>query len=87
MQTPLRLVLAGASQGSCVQVYAIPDSSASAHLHPCLFAFLLCVDQQADIQKMVIKPVILTKGTVKLAIYGIGNIKDERLHQVLTPLP
>lgn len=31
---------------------------------------------------MVVKPVILTKGTCKLAIYGIGNIKDERLHEV-----
>jgi hypothetical protein len=31
---------------------------------------------------MTVKPVILTKGTVKIAIYGIGNIKDERLHEV-----
>ena len=37
---------------------------------------------QSDIQRMVVKPVILTKGTCKLAIYGIGNIKDERLHEV-----
>jgi len=38
---------------------------------------------QTDIQRMVVKPVILTKGTCKLAIYGIGNIKDERLHEVI----
>jgi len=35
---------------------------------------------------MVVKPVILTKASVKLAIYGIGNIKDERLHEVLLSL-
>ena len=35
---------------------------------------------------MTVKPVILTKGTVKIAIYGIGNIKDERLHEVFLML-
>ena len=37
---------------------------------------------QTDTQHLLVKPVILTKGTCKLAIYGIGNIKDERLHEV-----
>jgi len=37
---------------------------------------------QKEMFNMVIKPVILTKGTCKIAIYGIGNIKDERLHEV-----
>jgi double-strand break repair protein MRE11 len=26
-------------------------------------------------------PVLLTKGDTKLALYGIGNIRDERLHR------
>ena len=37
---------------------------------------------QQNVTDMVVKPVILTKGTCKIAIYGIGNIKDERLHEV-----
>ena len=41
---------------------------------------------QSDVQNIVVKPVILTKATVKLAIYGIGNIKDERLYEVLLSL-
>ena len=38
--------------------------------------------KQTDVQNVVVRPIILTKGTCKLAIYGIGNIKDERLHEV-----
>lgn len=41
---------------------------------------------QMDVQNITVKPVILTKGTVKVAIYGIGNIKDERLHEVFLML-
>ncbi|SAM09228.1 hypothetical protein [Absidia glauca] len=35
-----------------------------------------------DIQKMVVEPILMTKGTSKLALYGLGNVRDERLHRV-----
>lgn len=35
-----------------------------------------------DIRKMVVQPILMTKGTSKLALYGLGNVRDERLHRV-----
>lgn len=29
---------------------------------------------------MQVKPVLLQKGDTKLALYGMGNIRDERFH-------
>lgn len=34
-------------------------------------------DQQGGIQ---IKPVLLRKGATQLALYGVGNVKDQRMH-------
>jgi hypothetical protein len=34
------------------------------------------------IDEIKIKPLLLSKGTAKVALYGLGNIRDERLHQV-----
>ncbi|MES1922271.1 Dynein heavy chain 3, axonemal [Bonamia ostreae] len=35
-----------------------------------------------DISKINIKPVLMRKGRTKLAVYGLGSIKDERLHRL-----
>ena len=34
-----------------------------------------------DIKDIEIAPILLRKGTTKLAMYGLGNIRDERLFQ------
>ncbi len=33
-----------------------------------------------NIEKFIIKPVLLSKGNTKIALYGIGHMKDERLN-------
>jgi len=35
-----------------------------------------------DIEKIELSPVLLQKGVTKLALYGLGNARDERLHRV-----
>lgn len=37
--------------------------------------------EQADVSDIKIRPILLHKGNVRLAIYGLGNIRDERLVQ------
>eukprot|EP00960_Hanusia_phi_P011716 341815-Hanusia_phi.AAC.5 len=37
--------------------------------------------KQQDIEKVVIRPICLQKGNVKLALYGLGNMRDDRLFQ------
>lgn len=34
-----------------------------------------------EIDNVVVKPILLQKGASRLALFGIGNIRDERLHQ------
>lgn len=34
-----------------------------------------------DLEDIVIRPILLKKGRTNLAIYGLGNIRDERLHR------
>ncbi|KAF9107025.1 Double-strand break repair protein mre11a [Mortierella sp. AM989] len=34
-----------------------------------------------EIDNVIVNPVLLQKGASRLALYGIGNIRDERLHQ------
>ncbi|KAF9958853.1 Double-strand break repair protein mre11a [Modicella reniformis] len=34
-----------------------------------------------EIDNVVVRPILLQKGASRLALYGIGNIRDERLHQ------
>ncbi|KAF9937595.1 Double-strand break repair protein mre11a [Mortierella alpina] len=34
-----------------------------------------------EIDKVVVNPILLRKGDTKLALFGMGNIRDERLHQ------
>ncbi|KAF9426240.1 Double-strand break repair protein mre11a [Podila epigama] len=34
-----------------------------------------------EIDNVVVKPILLRKGVSRLALFGIGNIRDERLHQ------
>lgn len=35
-----------------------------------------------NLDKIEIKPVLLQKGCTKLALYGLGSIRDERLHRI-----
>lgn len=37
-------------------------------------------EEEAKSKGIAIKPVMLRKGNSKLAMYGIGNVKDQRLH-------
>lgn len=37
-------------------------------------------DAEAIDNGLAVKPVLLQKGTTKLALYGMGNIRDERFH-------
>jgi double-strand break repair protein MRE11 len=35
----------------------------------------------ADLEDIVVRPVLLQKGTTRVAVYGLGNVRDERLHR------
>ncbi|KAI8088978.1 Metallo-dependent phosphatase-like protein [Halteromyces radiatus] len=35
-----------------------------------------------NIQDVTIQPILMKKGTTKLALYGLGNVRDERLHRM-----
>lgn len=37
-------------------------------------------DAEAKEEGIAVRPVLLQKGTTRLAMYGIGNIKDQRMH-------
>jgi hypothetical protein len=56
-----------------------------AHTEYFVFLFVsasLNLKWMSRIDEIKIKPLLLSKGTAKVAIYGLGNIRDERLHQV-----
>ena len=36
-----------------------------------------------DLKHIKVRPILLRKGDVKLAIYGLSHVKDERLHRLL----
>ncbi|KZT52600.1 DNA repair exonuclease [Calocera cornea HHB12733] len=40
-------------------------------------------DETAPTEGLLVKPVLLRKGSTHLAIYGIGNVKDTRMHYEL----
>ena len=40
-------------------------------------------DANAHTTGIAIKPVLLRKGSTRLAMYGVGNIKDQRMHYEL----
>ncbi|KZO91030.1 DNA repair exonuclease [Calocera viscosa TUFC12733] len=40
-------------------------------------------DESAETEGLLVKPVLLRKGSSHLAIYGIGNVKDTRMHYEL----
>ena len=35
----------------------------------------------SDVEKIELSPVLLQKGETKLALYGLGSCRDERLHR------
>ena len=37
-------------------------------------------DAEAKEEGIAVRPVLLEKGTSRLAMYGIGNVKDQRMH-------
>ncbi|KAF0298650.1 Double-strand break repair protein mus-23 [Amphibalanus amphitrite] len=37
-----------------------------------------------DLREVQLSPVLLQKGRTRLALYGLGNIRDERLHRIFT---
>ena len=37
-------------------------------------------DAEAKEEGIAVRPVLLQKGTSRLAMYGIGNVKDQRMH-------
>lgn len=37
-------------------------------------------DAEAKDEGIAVRPVLLQKGTTRLAMYGIGNVKDQRMH-------
>lgn len=40
--------------------------------------------KQEQVDDVVIKPILMEKGDTKLALYGLGNIRDERLNRMWT---
>ncbi len=38
--------------------------------------------KQPDLENVAVKPILLRKGTTKLALYGLGNIRDDRLNRI-----
>lgn len=49
-------------------------------LHSC--GLLNYFGKVTSVEKLVVTPLLLRKGDTNLAIYGIGAIRDERLHQM-----
>ncbi|KAJ2892156.1 meiotic recombination, partial [Coemansia aciculifera] len=39
--------------------------------------------RQAEVERIRVSPVLLRKGETRLALYGLGNIRDERLHRTM----
>ncbi|KAJ2823128.1 meiotic recombination [Coemansia furcata] len=39
--------------------------------------------RQAEVEHIRVSPVLLRKGETRLALYGLGNIRDERLHRTM----
>ena len=37
-------------------------------------------DAEAKEEGIAVRPVLLQKGTTRMAMYGIGNVKDQRMH-------
>lgn len=35
-----------------------------------------------DLKHIKVRPILLRKGNVKIAIYGMSHVKDERLHRL-----
>ena len=46
--------------------------------------FLNYFGRQKEVDDIQVSPIILRKGTTNLALYGIGNIRDERLYRTFT---
>ncbi|XP_077969639.1 double-strand break repair protein MRE11-like isoform X2 [Styela clava] len=44
--------------------------------------FLNHFGRATSLEKIEISPVLLQKGSTKLALYGLGSIRDERLHRI-----
>ena len=44
--------------------------------------FSKIVSQVTDLKKIVVRPLLLQKGPVKVALYGLSHVKDERLHRL-----
>ena len=42
---------------------------------------VLCM-QVTDLKYIKVRPILLRKGDVKVALYGLSNVKDERLHRL-----
>ena len=40
--------------------------------------------RSTDLREVQVSPVLLQKGRTRLALYGLGNIRDERLHRIFT---
>lgn len=43
-----------------------------------------CFGRQENLEDIVIRPILIRKGATQLAIYGLGNIRDERLNRAFT---
>jgi double-strand break repair protein MRE11 len=43
--------------------------------------FINYFGRQRELDDIVLSPILFKKGTTKLAIYGLGNIRDERLYR------
>ncbi|KAJ2743223.1 meiotic recombination [Coemansia sp. BCRC 34301] len=39
--------------------------------------------RQQEVERIRVSPVLLRKGETRLALYGLGNIRDERLHRTM----
>lgn len=38
--------------------------------------------KQNDLEDVAVKPLLMRKGTTRLALYGLGNIRDDRLNRI-----
>ena len=44
--------------------------------------FYVCTFKVTDLKHIKVRPILLRKGNVKIAIYGMSHVKDERLHRL-----
>jgi len=64
-------------------IIALGHSKTSAVDHLAAAKLVNHFGQWNDLNQITVSPVLLTKGDTKLAMYGLGHLKDARLNRLM----